>query len=199
MANIGLFGGSFDPVHNAHVNIVKHLIDSSIIDNIIVIPSFSPPHKANRTVASFHHRAEMLKIAFQGINAAVVDTVEKDLSIPGYSINTIIHFKKKYPSDNLFWIMGTDSLIEFPTWYKPKEILENCKIIVVKRPGTTITNVPDWVLKKCVVTDFSEMNVSSTYTRGLLKNSLDLKGILPDHVIEYIKKEKLYINADVTP
>ena len=130
---IGIFGGSFDPVHNEHIALVKHAIESLQLDKLIVMPAYAPPHKQGKRLTSDKVRLELCKLAFENIDKVEVSDYEIEKKGTSYTYLTCRDFKTKYPNDELFWLVGTDMLRNFPLWKEPEDILKNATLAVCAR------------------------------------------------------------------
>lgn len=187
---VGLFGGTFDPAHSGHVQAVHSFLASDVIDEIWIIVSPYPPHKEDdRERTSFEHRVTMANIAFEGMAKVKVSTVENELPRPSYTYRTIQYLKKKFPGNIFFLCVGEDSVESFHEWYRYKEILKECTLLAVSRPGSKMSKARDEVLEKTVFVDHDPVDVSSTAIR---KKETDPEEQVPDRVGEYIKEHKLY-------
>jgi nicotinate-nucleotide adenylyltransferase len=131
---IGVFGGTFDPVHEGHIGIADLVLERGIVDRIIFVPALNPPHK-NATQASFADRVAMLDRALAGRGNMAVSTIEKMRSGPSYTLHTIQALQDQYPDARLVFLMGADSLLDFQKWYRFKEILNSADLLVLARPG----------------------------------------------------------------
>jgi nicotinate-nucleotide adenylyltransferase len=187
-ARIGIFGGTFDPVHNGHLRAAHSFLESGLIDEIWVLLTPDPPHKTDRSQADYSHRLEMLKLAFSRLDKVHINTVEKELSSPSYSLKTIQHLKKTYPDHTFFLCLGEDSIRHFHIWYKYREILKLCSIIAVERPGFDSSNVEKSILERTIFAEHVPMKVSSTQIRS----EDNIAPHVPKPVADYIKKHKLY-------
>lgn len=187
---VGLFGGTFDPVHNGHVEIVQAYLNSGRIDTIWVIPSAFPPQKGNPE-ATFDHRVRMLEIAFAQFKNVKVDSIESTLPEPNYTIQTLQHLHESTIGIDYFWCIGSDQLVNFTSWYRYTEILKLCTLLVVKRPGSVIKNVPESVISNCRFIDHHLIDISSTKVRNTLR-TLRQSEEIPNKVMQYIKKNQLY-------
>ena len=145
---IGVFGGTFDPVHKGHIGIADQVLARRIVDQILFVPALNPPHK-NAARASFADRVAMLGRALAGRGHMAVSTIEDMRSGPSYTLHTIKALQDQYPDARLVFLMGADSLLDFQKWYRFKEILNNADLLVLARPGIdekscaqTITELP---------------------------------------------------------
>ena len=192
MGRIGLFGGTFDPPHKAHTELAKKVLADFCLDKVIFLPAGNPPHKQENHKTDKLHRFNMVKIAVDGHDDFFVSDYDLNNEKPNYSYITIEYFKKIYPNDEIFFIIGADSLRDFPFWKNYKELLTLCKFIVVPRPGIPESDYyknfdeTDDLSAFLFVKDFS-YDLSSTELRKNLT-----KDELPDGVYEYIKENRLY-------
>jgi len=187
---VGLLGGTFDPVHNGHVSIAQAYLSSLYVDAVWIIPAAFPPHKTD-LVANFIQRNNMLHLAFDGINGIVIDPVESTLPDPGFTIQTLKHFRQLYNDFDFYWCIGSDNLITFTSWYRHEDILDLCNLLVAKRPGSIIENIPELVMKKCLFIDHNPINISSSEIRESIKTN-KFSADIPKNVLRYIKDKRLY-------
>ncbi|TVR16956.1 MAG: nicotinate (nicotinamide) nucleotide adenylyltransferase [Balneolaceae bacterium] len=185
---IGVFGGSFDPVHNGHIHIVKSFLKSGVIDEILITLTPSPPHKDHLTQAPYHHRLRMLELAFAGFDQVRISDLEKSLPAPSYSLQTMQSLKASNPACLFFLCMGEDSLESFHTWHRYKELLAEVTLLVAARPGSNGGLVAEEILEKTIFVSNSEIDISSTTVRSRTAE----KHVLPEPVAEYIRKNNLY-------
>ncbi|MGN0674833.1 MAG: nicotinate (nicotinamide) nucleotide adenylyltransferase [Oscillospiraceae bacterium] len=196
-----IFGGSFDPVHNGHVNLVKQIYSKVELDQIIVMPTAISPFKQNneRKPASCADRFEMCRLAFADMDFVIVSDYEISLSEVSYTVNTLRHFREVYPDDKLFFIMGSDMLLSFEKWRNYREILSMCTIIAASREdGQTDMDKLEAQAEKLrsfgevllVNTDAYEM--SSTEIREKIKKNCNISCYVPENVVKYILEHKLY-------
>lgn len=195
---IGLFGGTFDPLHNEHINICITAKTEFMLDKVFVIPSGNPPHKKSGLFASKEDRFNMTKIAFEN-SEIIVSDYEMQKKEPSYTINTLKYFKKKFPNDDIYLIIGADSLIDIKKWNKPVEILSLCKIIVCKRKGYDKAEIFADILKKdynadILFCDYVGSYLSSTALKVYLEFGVDCYNDINKNVLKYIKDNNLYSN-----
>lgn len=190
--NIGLFGGTFDPVHNGHISISKAFLSSGLIDELWILLTPDPPHKQNNVHADYADRRQMLNLAFTHEKRVRISTVENTLPSPSYSIQTIHHLKKRYPEYNFFLCIGGDSLSSFHKWYKYREILDECELIVAHRPGFNESNIPIEIKNKAHFINNRPLDISSTEIRNRCSKGEKIKHLLPQSVADYIQDKQLY-------
>lgn len=197
MGKIGLFGGTFDPPHTAHIKLAETVCENFSLDKVIFIPAGNPPHKTDKKITDKHHRFEMVKRAIDGFSQFSVSDFDILNDKPNYSYITIEHFKRLYPDDEIFFIIGADSYRDFPLWKNYPDILSLCTFIVVNRPNVSDD---DCFLKyralapkhsALMLDDFS-CDLSSTEVRQMLTSGKDCYELLPKGVSEYLKYHKLY-------
>ena len=196
MERIGVFGGTFDPVHTEHINLIRSAVKELSLDRLFVTPTFSPPHKEG-VYASAEDRGKMLSLALKGVKKAEVSDFELENGGKSYSYITAEHFKSLYPTAELYFIVGGDMLGSFKTWKNPERILAAATLVAAKRQGETYsTDIKEdfyKTFKKDFITiDFNGGDVSSTEIRTKVALGLSVFGLVPEKVAEYIEKEKLY-------
>ncbi len=195
---IGIFGGSFDPVHIEHIKVAQAAIQTLGLDKLVVMPVSSAPHKTGRTLAPNAARLQMCRLAFENVKKAEVSDYELNAGGVSYTYLTCRHFRALYPSAELFWLVGTDMLRDFPTWKQPQDILENVTLAVCARNEKTA-----WINKEqaefyarfsknftCV--GYNGADVSSTMLRVLAGAGEDLSAWTDNGVAAYILDNKLY-------
>ena len=197
MKRIGIFGGTFNPVHIEHVRLCEHAITELDLDQLIVMPTFIPPHKSVMP-APAHHRVEMLKIALASIPKAVVSTYEIDKQGKSYTYQTVEHFKSLYNDAQIFFFVGGDMLNDFKTWKNPDRILSACTLATFGREDyfNDYEKTQDYFEKtwgkKFVKLNYKGSSFSSTKIRVYSSFSLPLDGLVHSGVEEYIKANDLY-------
>lgn len=195
MRKIGIMGGTFNPVHNAHLIMARYAKEQYGLDDIIFMTSGNPPHKKNMDMPDAKVRHEMLKAAIGNDADFTADDYEVNLSEYSYSVNTLRHLKKLYPDDSIYFIIGGDSLCDFPKWYKPQEILSLCTLLVYPRKTDTeadINKTKEMYGGDIFLINSPEIEISSTEIRKRLAEGKSVRHMIPDSVLEYIRKNKLY-------
>ena len=204
---IGVFGGTFDPVHNGHTKIIQNLLELLPFDEIKVIPNGQPPHRTS--VCSNNDRLEMVNLAFKGINQISVDEREIHREGPSYAIHTAREILEEYHQDNIIWIMGSDAFSEIDTWFEWKDFLNIINILVMARPGSEIdstsmagtlilerqtSNIDDLShgAGKILIVDIDPISISSTQVRSNLAAGETVNELILEDVSDYIYSGKLY-------
>jgi nicotinate-nucleotide adenylyltransferase len=186
---IGIFGGTFNPIHKGHISLAQEAKRSLELDEIIFIPAYIPPHKSSRFLLHAHQRCILLRLALKSEKSFRISLYEIEQRETVYSIDTIRHLKKKYPKDSsLFFLTGADSLIGLSRWRDIDELLELCNFVVFSRPGF-IKDIKDPRIKTI---DFKALDISSTEIRKKLKKNESIKGLVPVAVERYIKANGLF-------
>ncbi len=179
---IGIYGGTFDPVHNGHLIIVNGILEITGIEKIIVMPTRIPPHKKDRVSADFERRLRWTKIAFDGIKNVEISDFENKPDI-SYTVDTIRHFNDLY--GKIAYIMGEDSFVNIDKWYMYEEILKSSKIYVYPRycdRTKTLSMIGRFKMYDVNFLDLPIIEISSTVIRERAEKGLSLKGYVPDKI-----------------
>jgi nicotinate-nucleotide adenylyltransferase len=189
---IGIFGGVFDPVHLGHLSISQSFLESNVINQLLILPSPSPPHKQGKPILSLNHRIQMLELAYQGWDNITISDLETRLPEPSYTLQTIKHLQKFNPDNLYFLCIGEDSLKNFTSWYKYRQILDRVTLLVAERPEISLDEVSEDLLEKSIFVDHHPVKISSTSIRKQADFGLKISDGLPDQVLDYILKHHLY-------
>lgn len=199
---IGVYGGTFNPVHLAHIHLVREFADRLMLDKVILIPTGRPPHKEAKQLASNEDRAAMLRLAAKDITECPVEISDIELKREGksYTADTLKTLKLLYPQDELFLLMGEDMFMTVDKWYHPKDIFDAATICGAPRDYGSfkrlIAHGNDMKLRypqlSFTVQNISYMPMSSTDVRDTLGNGTDDSGMVPDCVHQYILERGLY-------
>src|SRR5580765_8382342 len=140
MRRVAIYGGTFDPVHNGHLEVARAVVKLFELDDLIFVPAWVPPHKKNANITSAFHRFAMLTLATEEDQQLRVSTTELDAPELPYAVETVARMKNE--SERLFFLIGADSWAEITTWHEWRRLLRMCDVIVVTRPGYGITDSP---------------------------------------------------------
>lgn len=202
MIKTGIFGGAFNPVHNGHVNLAKEAIEQLKLRELLIIPTFEPPHK-NTKLLLFDERAEMCRRAFEGISdkcKITVSDIERRMGGISYTINTLRELSKQYHTDDeenarrFYLLIGGDMLFSFKEWYKYESILKESNVCAVARGGDNFTDMLEFAAEmgRVKVLPTNVVDVSSTEIRQRIAEGGDISELVPQSVAEYIAENDLY-------
>jgi nicotinate-nucleotide adenylyltransferase len=193
---LGILGGTFDPIHYAHLFIAEEARVAFALDQVLFIPNAVSPLKSP-DITTAHHRCEMTRLAIQGNPAFALSTIEIDRPGPSYTVDTLRALKQEYPDADLFFITGTDSVAEMHLWRNPDEILRLATLIAAERPGTRLDDIkpglkPGWS-DRILPLPTTHLDISSTEIRRRIREGKPIRYLTPDVVVEYIATHRLYV------
>ncbi len=198
---IGVYGGTFNPIHLGHLHILREFIRRLSLDKALLIPAGTPPHKDAPELAGKADRLAMCKLAAQEITEAPVEISLVELDRPGksYSADTLTQLSRLYPNDELYFLMGEDMFLTLHKWYRPEIICEHAALCASPRSTGGLCKLKEQqkLLEKkysarCFVEDIPWLPVSSTQARQCAERGESLSGLVPDSVGEYIVEHGLY-------
>lgn len=199
---VGLFGGSFDPIHFGHIISARSVAEHLGINRIVLIPAAEPPHKTGRALASVEHRLRMTRLAVQGDPPFEVSDIEAHRPGPSYTIDTVIEFRRRLPDPSpLAWLIGADSLPELATWRRIADLLDQVRIVTMSRPGPgspDMTGLAELVGERPVARLLADrictpqIDISATDIRARVAQKLPVRYLVPDDVALYIAEHRLY-------
>ena len=200
---IGIYGGTFSPPHNGHVNAARMFAAAESRDKLLIIPTFIPPHKTETSAVPAEERLEMCRLAFTDDNFDVSD-MEVRRKGKSYTFDTLTELKEMYRSDDFYLLCGTDMLLSFEKWYRFADILSMCTVVCMRREENAETGVK--LAEKIVelkeqcaadvrLIDAPPLEVSSTEIREKLSRGENVNDLLPTDVYRYIKEKGLYLNV----
>ena len=189
-----LFGGTFDPPHFGHLIVAQTIFEAKHFDKIVFVPAHIPPHKKERKISSVAFRLEMLKIATMDNPNFEISDIDLKRGGISYSLETIHTYKEQTGLDreDLYYLIGSDSLKQFQTWQNPKAILEECQLIVAIRPGFRPSDIPNWILAKVQFANIPRIEISSTQIRARWVEDKTIRYMVTQPVWTYINKHNLY-------
>ena len=191
---LGLFGGSFDPVHLGHIRPVKQAMKQLGLDGVRYLPTAQPPHKLNRRFAPALSRFAMVELALLKEPDLQVSSFEIDSPEPTYTIDTLRHFSRK--GRELFLIIGGDSYLELETWRSWRELFSLSTVVVLSRPGYDHVAPPavEEMAKRSGVewVEHELVDISSTEVRQAVSSNAETGVLVPEPVLEYCEKYSLY-------
>lgn len=185
---IGLYFGSFNPIHIGHLAIANIIQQKANLDQVWLMVSPQNPLKEVKGLLPFKHRYEMTKLALSEANNLVAKDIESELDIPSYTIQTLNYLQQEYPECQFSIIMGGDNLAVIKYWKAYQTILDEYDVLAYNRPGAIIE---DEFASKVTLVDAPKMEISSSYIREMLSKGFEVKYLMPHGVYEYIVDHEL--------
>jgi nicotinate-nucleotide adenylyltransferase len=190
---VGIFGGTFDPIHFGHLLLAEQAREAASLHEIWFVPAGEPPHKQGKPVTPAMERKKMVELAIEGHPQFKVNPIELMRSGPSYTVDTIMELKKQNPHVEFFLLVGADMVKNLPKWYKIKEIIQNVQVIGLGRPGFDHDALPEYIEERLMwIPDAVETNISSSIIRERLMLNRSVRYLVPDSVYKYIKEQGLY-------
>ena len=192
---ICLFGGTFNPPHLGHLIIAQTIFEAENFDKIIFIPANISPHKKNKKTSRIDMRVKMLDLAIKDNPNFELSNIEMARGGVSYSYETIITFKNdnNIATNDLYYLIGSDTLKNFHQWKNSKKILNECKLIVAIRPGFNPSDIPNWILSNVQFSNIPRIEISSSIIRERWKNGKTIRYMVTQPVWKYINDNKLFI------
>jgi len=197
---LGLFGGTFDPVHFGHLLLAEQCRELCELDELWFIPAGTPPHKQTSTISPGKARAEMLEFATAGHAAFVVNRMELERGGTTFTVDTLQQLHDEDPSRDLFFLIGADSLVELPLWRKPQRIAELATIVAVNRGDRSLPDfqqltpaIPASVISRIQVVSMPGIDLSATEIRRRVGEGKSIRYMTPRSVDVYIAQHQLYV------
>jgi nicotinate-nucleotide adenylyltransferase len=213
-SRLGLFGGTFNPIHLGHLRASLEIQEVFALDQVLFMPTAIPPHKKTRNLLSFAHRLKMIRLAIAGYPFFKASDIEKKRKGKSYTIQTLRFFKKTYGTKaELFFIVGMDAFLEINTWKDYKELFALTHFVVMDRPGVRRSHVKEFLQKEVApeiifypkekrfllpqgfsvyLSPITLMDISSTRIRALRQKNQSVRYLLPEKVEDYILTKGLY-------
>lgn len=184
---VGILGGNFNPVHNAHLVVADQVRQQLGLDKVLLMPEYKPPHVDAKGTIAEHHRLKMLELAIEGIEGLEIETIELERKGISYTYDTMLLLNERDPDTDYYFIIGADMVDYLPKWHRIDELVEIVQFVGVQRPrykaGTSYPVI--WV-------DVPLMDISSSMVRDFVAKGRTPNFMLPKPVLDYIKKEGLY-------
>ncbi|CAG0949658.1 nicotinate-nucleotide adenylyltransferase [Geobacter sp.] len=210
---VAILGGTFNPIHHAHLRIAEEVRDSFALDQVIFIPAAAPPHKPMEGELPFHVRCEMVRLATADNPSFVVSDMEGRRAGKSYSIDTLRELRRERPGDEFFFVIGSDSFLDFGSWHEYEAIFSSCNIVAVERPGAVIRDLAA-ALPVAIAPQFCyhaaekrlahrsgysvyylagiPLDISSSAIRGLARKGRSIRYLVPEPVARYITEQRIY-------
>ena len=190
MKPVGIFGGTFDPIHNGHLITAQAVREIRNLEKIIFIPASISPHKVEIASIQAEHRLKMVNLAIEGTPYFESSDIEIKRGSVSYTIDTLRELKKKYKDIEL--IIGYDNILDFYTWKEPDEIFAQVKVVVLRRKTSEVPVKKDRFYQSAYFVDTPTIEISSSEIRQRVANNLSIDFLVQPKVKEYISKYNLY-------
>ena len=214
---IGIYGGTFDPIHNGHLQVAAAICEAFALDRFLFVPAFVPPHKRDRQISAAFHRYAMVVLAtLSQATEWQASIIELEAPTRPYTIETLQHLQEKYPHAELFFVMGGDSFAEINLWREYERLLTEFNIIVAFRPqsdplsvqhlsarcqervvdlrGSARPDLDNSGATKVFLTDYVAVDIAATEIRAAVRARQTIEDVVPPDVARYIAKYELYRN-----
>jgi len=186
-------GGTFDPIHIAHLVIAEAALEQCGLDRVLFIPSAHPPHKCEGGLSSIEDRIAMVRLAIEGNDHLELSDIETRREGKSYTIETVRELRAALGSnEHIYFIMGSDSLTQLSSWKAPKHLLDEVQIVVVRRPGVSEHEADPEALEKVLILDSPLMEISSSDIRRRAGEGRSIRYLVPAAVESYIREKNLY-------
>jgi nicotinate-nucleotide adenylyltransferase len=201
MMRIGVFGGTFDPVHLGHLILAEQCREQGRLDEVWFVPAARPPHKQGQAVTPFAQRVEMLSLALAGHPTFRIDEVEKDRPGPSYTVETLAELHRRHPGNEFFLLIGADTLNDLPNWYHPEQIAELAGLLVSTRADVAMKSpeelraglrLPEGVTLRLQLVPVPALGIASSDLRQRAAEGRSLRYLVPRAVECYIQEKRLY-------
>lgn len=189
IVNIGLYFGSFNPIHQGHLIIANYIIEHSDLDKVWFVVSPHNPLKQSSSLLNEYHRLHLVELAIKDNNKFRASNIEFTLPKPSYTIDTLTFMQEKFPLERFSVIMGSDSYQNLPRWKNHEQLLAQYPVIVYQRPGH---EVREKLSERTILLHAPLIEISATMVRQMIKEKKSIKYLLPDAVIEYINENRYY-------
>jgi len=197
--HIGLFGGTFDPIHLGHLILAERVREAAGLDAVWFLPSYRPPHK-DRVLTRFEQRVEMTALAIVGQPLFRVEPIEKELPPPSYTAHTLEALQERHPDNIFHLIVGADCLPDIPKWYEPHAILKRAGLLAVPRPGVELWSaakladslrIPENDVRLQLI-ESPLIDIASRDLRARVAEGRSIRYLVPRSIEEYIREKRLY-------
>jgi nicotinate-nucleotide adenylyltransferase len=193
MSRVGIFGGTFDPIHNGHLQVAEDVRKNLAMEKILFVPSFLPPHKLDKEVTEAGLRFEMVSLALEEYPHFEISEFEFQKEGISYTVETLNALKRSNPDVELFLIMGVDQLLDMDSWREPEKIFQISNVVAMRRPGYRREEIEslDWY-SKILWVDVTPIEISSSMIRKKIQQGESVQGLVPEQVEKFIEEKGLY-------
>jgi len=194
---LGVLGGTFDPPHYGHLVLAEAARVQLRLERVLFVPAGQPPHKPGRPITPAHHRVAMVEAAIADNPAFALSRVDLDRAGPHYTVEMLALLRQEYPGAELYFLMGEDSLVEFPTWRDPAGIVRQAHVAVMPRPGyepdlAALERAVPGVRERLVWLDAPWLDITASDLRRRVREGLPLRYLVPPPVEVYIREHRPY-------
>ena len=186
---VGLYFGSFNPIHNGHLIIANYICETTDLDKVWLVVSPQNPLKPKDTLLKEYDRLHLINLAIDNNKNLKASSIEFKLPRPSYTIDTLTHLKEKYPQHTFVLIMGSDNLVTLHKWKNYELLLKNYEIMVYRRRGFEENPYPQ---HRVSILDFPYLDISATFIRDNIRKGVSMQFFLPEKVWDYIDGSNLY-------
>lgn len=195
--HIGLYGGSFNPIHHGHLILAQHVAESCGIEKMLLVPCHTPVHKQPDELAPADFRWQMVLAAVQDHPLLEGCDIEIRRPGPSFTVDTLEQLHSMYPNDQFSMLIGTDTLLQIAQWHLPERILQLCKLLVLHRPGypidDPIEHLPKGFGAECVtMIEAPQLQISSSDIRDRVAEGLSIRYLTPDAAVQLIRQHRMY-------
>jgi nicotinate-nucleotide adenylyltransferase len=198
---IGVFGGTFDPIHFGHLIVAEQCREQAGLTQVWFVPAARPPHKLDRPLTRFEQRVEMIELAIAGQPAFQIDELEKHRAGPSYTADTLEELRRRHPGNEFWLLIGSDTLVDLPHWRDPARVAAQAGLLVAGRPGHSIPpeaevrsllKVADGAPLRYQAIESPLIDISSRDLRRRVAGGRTIRYLLPRAVDSYIREKRLY-------
>ncbi len=188
---VGLYGGTFDPIHTVHLIVAEQALDALDLEEVWFLPARIPPHKRTKKITADMHRVEMVRRALKGNPRFRINTIEleRDAEQPSYTYETIRMLQARHPDVAFYFIIGGDMAAYLPEWYRIDDVIEMVQFVALARPGYAMVNP---YMERVIEIEMPQLDVSSTMIREKASAGRSIRYLVPEAVRLYIEEEGLY-------
>lgn len=195
---VGIFGGSFNPLHQGHLIVAEFAAETIGLERVLFAPVVHPPHRDGKLLMAIEHRLAMIETAINDNDRFQLTLVDVERPGPHYSVDTVQIIQDQYPGSQLYFVMGGDSFKSFPSWHAPDEIVEYCRLAVMRRPSSKPVQpsmhqaaMPN-LHERVDMIEAPPIGISATRVREQLGIGKSVRYLVPDRVLTYIHANNLY-------
>ena len=198
--NIGVLGGTFDPIHMGHLIIAEEVRARLDLVEVLFVPAGQPWLKKNNVISSAEHRVEMVRLAIADEPSFKLSTMEIERPGPSYTVDTMAELSRQIGAeDKLFFILGWDNLLQLPQWHEPSRLVRLCRLVPVRRVGYTTPDLDSLeaaipgLSQSIIMLDTPQIEISASEIRARVARGLSIHKLVPEPVERYIKQHRLYV------